>query len=303
MLCHTILLPLIIFTNVVITIIHEIVKTVCNWVSTVIRTVKEIVEKICSWLPWPLDKICNLVTKTIEIFETIWNWVCNTFIEKVFEVLIYIMQLFIFIARVICIIITIIISFPFFILCLVGLRLPSHIRVSIKVLTNRAGASAVTPAAIQASMDTMRTIYDQCSITVEFDGVERIVAPDLLVTPDDWSGFLAPWHAKYSQLAFGCCNQITVFFIDDISGSSNGLTYWGDNWCRVDAGANTDPTIMAHEVGHMCSLWHDDDNKNLMFSASGPPTNPRNILSGNQCCWMQASPFITGGSQRSISVG
>lgn len=296
MICHILLLPIVIFVNVVVTIIHEIVKTVCNWVSTVIKTVKKIVEKICSWLPWPLDKICDLVTKFIDVFETVWDWVCNTFIEKIFEAINYVLQLIVYIMRVICIIITIIISLPQFLLCLIGLKLPMHIRVSIKILTDRAGNSAVTAAAVQTSMDTMQTIYRQCGIAVDFEGVERIVAPDLLVTPDDWYGFLAPWHAKYSQMAYGCCNQITVFFIDDISGSSNGLTYWGDNWCRVDVGANGDPTIMAHEIGHMCSLTHDGDNTNLMFSTSGPPTNPRNTLSGTQCCWMQVSPFVTGGS-------
>lgn len=303
MFCHTILLPIVLLVNVVLTIIHEIVKTVCNLVSTVIKTVKEIFEKVCSWLPWPLDELCNLVKKVVEVIQTVWDWVCNTVIEKFFEVINYIMQLIVYISRIICIIVTIIISLPQFLLCLIGVRLPMHIRVSIKVLTDRAGNSAVTPAAVQSSMDTMRAIYRQCGITVDFEGVERIVAPDLLVTSDAWFGFLAPWHAKYSQMAYGCCNQITVFFIDDISGGSNGLTYWGDNWCRVDAGANTDPTIMAHEIGHMCSLTHNDDNDNLMFSDSGPPTNPRNELSGAQCCWMQVSPFVTAGSVLGLSRG
>jgi hypothetical protein len=298
MICHTILLPVVIFVNIILTIIREVVETVCNWVSTVIKTVKEVVQKICTWLPWPLDAICDLVTKVIEVFETVWNWVCNTVIKKIFDLIFYILQLFIFLVRVICIIITIIIGIPGFLLCLAGLRVPKHIRVMIKVITDERDQSAVTPAAIQSSIDTMREIYRQCNITVEFDGVERIVAPELLRTSDDWFGFLAFWHARYSALAFGCCNQITIFFIDDVTGTSNGLTYWGDNWCRVDAGANNDPTIMAHEVGHMCNLWHDDeDPTNLMFPASGPPANPRNTLSGNQCCWMRASTFVTSGKR------
>lgn len=297
MLCHIILLPIIIFVNVIVTIVHEIVKTVCNWVSTVVKIIKKIVEKVCSWLPWPLNKICNLVTKVIEVFETVWNWVCNTVIEKIFEAINYILQLIVYVARVVCIIVTIVISLPLVLLCLIGVKLPMHVRVTIKVMTDRAGNSKVTAKAIQDSMDTMRTVYRECGIAVEFDSVERIVAPDLLLTSDSTSGFLAPWHAKYSQMAFGCCNQITVFFIDDITGGSNGLTYWGDNWCRVDAGANNDPTIMAHEIGHMCSLTHNGNNTNLMFSTSGPPANPRNTLTAAQCCWMQASPFVTGGSR------
>jgi hypothetical protein len=296
MFCYSILLPLVIFVNVVVKIAREIVETVCNWVSTVIRTVKEVISRVCSWLPWPLDKVCNLVTKLVEVFETVWNWVCKTVIKTIFDIINYILQLVVYIARIICILVTIVITFPGFLLCLIGLKVPMHIRVAIKVLTDEKGNSAVTAAAVQSSMDTMRRIYAQCNIDVIFDGVERVVAPDLLKTSDDWFGFLAPWHAKYAAMTFGCCNQVTVFFIDDVTGTSNGLTYWGDNWCRVDAGANTDPTIMAHEVGHACSLWHDSDKNNLMFASSGPPANPRNTLSGAQCCWMRSSTFVTAGS-------
>jgi hypothetical protein len=65
---------------------------------------------------------------------------------------------------------------------------------------------------------------------------------------------------------------------------------------RVDAAANSDATIMAHEVGHVCSLWDvGDNNNNLMFADSGLPTNPRNTLTGFQCCTMRTSPFITAG--------
>lgn len=296
MICHIILLPLIIFINVVIEVVHEIVKTVCGYVTTTIKTVTEVLDKVCSWLPWPADKICNVVKKLVEVVQSFTEWVCNTIVDLVFSTINYFFQLVIHLVRVICIIVQIIISSPLWALCFMGLRMPMRIRVSIKVLTDEAGNSLVTDAAVQNSMDTMQVVFRQCGIEVAFEGVERVVAPDLLVTPDDASGFLSLWHAKYSKLAFGCCNQITVFFIDDISGGSNGYTYWGDNWCRVDAGANTDPTIMAHEVGHMCSLSHDDDVNNLMFEDSGPPTNPRDTLSGSQCCWMKLSPFVTVGN-------
>lgn len=295
MICYTLLLPLIILVDVILTIARQIVQTICSWVSTVISTIKQVVQKVCDWLPWPLDSICNWVTTAITVLETVWNWVCNTVISWVFDVINYFFQFIIWLVRVICIIVTVIISLPGLLLCSLGLRVPAHIRVSIKVITDNEGNSKVTDAAVQQSKDLMRKVYEQCDIRVEFDGVERVAAPDLLVTADAWWGLFAPWHAKYAALTFGCCNQVTVFFIDTITGTSNGLTYWGDNWCRVDSSANNDPTIMAHEVGHICNLWHDSSNTNLMFANSGPPTNPRNTLSGFQCCWMRTSPFIMTG--------
>lgn len=295
MICHAILLPLTIFVTVIIPIIQQIVTTVCSWVSSVISVVKTIVSKICSWLPWPLDAVCNLVTTVITVLQTVWNWVCNTFIQTIFSVITYLLSLIIFVIRIICIIVTIIISIPAWLLCMIGLKIPMHIRICIKVITNNDGVSLVTDASVQRSIEHMRRVYAQCDIDVQVDGIERIRAPKMLTTPDSWSGLFAPWHTWFSNHACSCCNQVTVYFVDKITGGSDGLTFWGDNWVRVDASANDDPTIMAHEVGHACSLWHVGDNNNLMFKSSGPPANPRNQLTTFQCCTMRTSTFVSAG--------
>lgn len=157
--------------------------------------------------------------------------------------------------------------------------------------------SQVTGEAIKQSIALMRRVYAQCGFGVTVDGIERVAQPSLLTsTNDSFWGLFSFWHAWFSQHACSCCGQVTVFFVDKIQGSADGFTFWGDNWCRVDATANSDPTIMAHEVGHALNLWHDSDNNNLMFANSGPPTNPRNTLTRFQCCWMRSSPFaLVGG--------
>ncbi len=294
MICQTLLLPFTILVSFVIPILQQIVTTVCNWVSSVISTIVNVVQQVCNWLPWPLSTLCNWVTKAITVLQTIWNWICNTVISFIFALITFLLNLIIYIVRIICIIITIIIRLPGFLLCLLGLSFRKRIRVCIKVLTNEKGESMLTNAAIEKSIETMTAVYRQCNILVEIDSISRIVKPDLLTSTDDSVGGLFTfWHSWFSSTACNCCDQVTVFFVDKIQGSSDGLTFWGDNWCRVDATANTDPTIMPHEVGHLCNLWHVSDNKDLMFPDSGPPTNPRNTLTSFQCCTMRLSTFVT----------
>ena len=296
MLCQTILMPLTILVTLILPIIQQILTTVCNWVSSVISVIKTVVSQVCSWLPWPLSTLCNWVTQLITVLETVWNWVCNTVVNTIITIITYIVNLIIYIVRIVCIIITIIISLPGWLLCMLGLSLPKRINLCIKVITDANDQSQVTPAAIQSSIDLMRSVYAMCNISVDVSSIERIANPDLLTsTSDSGWGLFSGWHSWFSSHACGCCNQVTVFFVDKISGSSDGFTYWGDNWCRVDATANSDPTIMAHEVGHICNLWHVSDNNDLMFPNSGPPTNPRNTLTSFQCCTMRTSPFINLG--------
>jgi len=295
MICQIVLLPLIFLLTVVTQIARQIATTVCSWVSSVFTIVETFFDQVCKWMPWPLDKLCDLVKRVVTTIQTVWDWVCNTVIEWVFDTIEQLLTFVIYITRIICIIVMILIGLPGWLLCMAGVKIPMRIRICIKVITDDKDNSLVTAAAIQNSIDTMTRIYATCGIDVQIDSTERIAAPDMLSTPDSWTGFLTKWHSWFTTQACGCCNQVTVFFVDKITGGSNGLTYWGDNWCRVDASAISDPTIMAHEVGHVCSLTHADDNNNLMFKNSGPPTNPRNTLTDTQCCWMRMSPFVTAG--------
>ena len=294
MICQTLLLPLTILVTLIIPIIQQIVTTICSWVSSIITTITTVVSQVCDWLPWPLDTVCDWVTTVIKAVQTVWNFICNTIINTIITIITYILNLVIYVVRIICIIINILIGLPGLVLCLLGLSPARRIRVCIKVLTDERGVSKVQDSAIESSIELMREVYKSCDINVHIDSIERIVNADLLSSTDDsFGGLFSLWHSWFSKTACSCCNQVTVFFLDKITGSSDGFTFWGDNWCRVDATANTDPTIMAHEIGHILSLWHVSDNNDLMFPTSGPPTNPRNTLTGFQCCTMRLSPFVT----------
>lgn len=289
--CRLLLFPLVFVLEVVIPIIEEIVSTICGWISSIIEVIKEVVSKICGWLPWPFNKLCKWVVDLITVFETVWDWVCETIIETIITFIKHVLNILVFITRWICILISFVTGFIPYLLCRLGLSNEKTVRICIKVLTDEKGNTKVNPEAIKKSMDTMSKIYGQCKIKVQFTGIEYIEKPEYLTgTGCGFGNIFTYWHSWFSSKACTCCNQITVFFVDEIEGAS-GCAIPGDNWCRVDAGINYDSTIIAHEVGHLLNLWsHSDDPNNLMF---GEFSTTSFNLTTHQCCTMRMSPFVT----------
>ncbi len=288
--CTSLLVPFYFIIQVLIPVIREIVKTVCAWVSTVITTVKEVVSKICGYLPWPLNKLCNWVTTLITVLETIWNFVCNTVIETILDWITQIITYVIYILRIICLVIHFIIGIPALILCLLGLHPKKKLRVCIKVLTDEKGNTTVTKDSVFENINSLKKIFSQCNIEVILTSIQFVVKPQYLSTTNcSFWGIFTSWHAWFATNTCSCCNEITVYFVDNITGAS-GCTYWGENFCRVDGGANSDPTVMAHEIGHILSLPHSSDSNNLMYASNSSSSTKLTHL---QCCIIRRSPFVT----------
>lgn len=290
--CYTLLLPFLILVQLIIPIIQTIVTTVCSWVSTVIQVVIQVLTQVCSWLPWPFNLVCNWVVQLVTVVQTVWDYICNTIIQTIITIITYLLYLLIYIVQIICIVINIILSPIPYLFCRLGITAEKKLRVCIKVLTDEQGNSQVTNDAIKESIVAMQEIYSKCKIKVEVTGVEYIVQPQYLTTTDcGFGNIFTMWHLWFSQNACWCCNQITVYFVDDIVGSVTGCAIPGDNWCRVDSEVNVDPTIMAHEVGHLLNLWsHSNDPNNLMYAfTSGTSYN----LTNHQCCTLRNSSFVT----------
>ena len=243
-------------------------------------------------MPWPFNLICNWVVQLITVVQTVWDYICNTVIQTIITIITYIAYLLIYIAQIICVLINIILSPISYLFCRLGLTAEKKVKICIKVLTDEQGNSEVTNDAIKKSIEAMTKIYSQCKIKVEVTGIEYIVKSEYLTGLScGFGNIFTLWHLWFSQNACWCCNQITVYFVDDIDGSVTGCAIPGDNWCRVDSAANVDPTIMAHEVGHLLNLWsHSNDPNNLMYAfTSGTSYN----LTSHQCCTMRSSSFVT----------
>ncbi|HVW66344.1 MAG TPA: matrixin family metalloprotease [Candidatus Peribacteraceae bacterium] len=288
--CSILLVPLYVILLVLIPVISQIIQTVCSWVSSVIQVITTVVSKICQSLPWPLSVLCKWVTTVLTTLQTVWNWICNTVIQTIITIITQIVSFLIYITHIICIIINIIIGIPAFLLCLLRLNPPKKLRVCIKILTDENGNSAVTPAAIKANIARMMMAYRECNIEVIILGTEYIVKPEYLSSTDSSpSSICSAWHLWFTQRACWCCNQVTVFVVDQIIGAG-GLTFWGDSWCRVDQDCNGDDSVMAHEVGHLLNLWHVNDPNNVMYPTYSPTSHN---FTSFQCCLAKRSPFVT----------
>jgi len=134
--CRLILEPIILIIKTFIQVARDIARTVCEFVTRTIRTVKEVVEKICKSLPWPLSLLCNLVTKLIEVIETITEWVCHEVIDRIFEWVQVVMEYIYYITRWICWLVTWITTrWIEYLLCRGGIEISKNIRVCVKVLS------------------------------------------------------------------------------------------------------------------------------------------------------------------------
>lgn len=290
--CTILLLPLFILLQVVIPVVTQVIQTACAWVSSVLQVVQQVMSQVCSSLPWPFKWVCNWVTTFITVLQTVWNWVCNTVINTVITFIKTLVGVLIYVAQVVCILINIVVGFPALLLCLLRFNPSKVLRVCIKILTDEAGNSAVTPLAIQQNIARMSSAFEGCRVGVRVMSVEHIVKPEYLTTTDSSpSSIFSGWHLWFTQHACGCCGQVTVFVVDQIIGAS-GLTFWGDSWCRIDAACNSDDTIMAHEVGHLVNLGHSSDPNNVMYSSYSATAHH---FTQRQCCLARRSPFVTYG--------
>lgn len=189
---------------------------------------------------------------------------------------------------------------------LAGWRLPKNLRLRVVILRDEAGQPLAEADAVLLSILEMAAIFrrvarvmllpaDPMLITV----TEPSPAPALDVHCDDgaWQEDLGPAGAYFRQLCaknlsgrlLGYGEPVTVFIVRQISkkgGCSLGpLT----NYVTLKASTlKRTQTLLAHEVGHACGLWHSSDKPNLMY-----PNGPGNELTPLQIAILRNSRHVT----------
>ena len=287
MLCNAVLTPIVLIVRTIIEVIRWVVRTVCEWVSTVIKTVKTIVEEVCKWLPWPLNKLCDLVTKVIEVFETVWDWVCHEVLDRIVDVIETIAEYVIYILKWVCWVIDWVIRFPGLILCWLGIEPRRFLTVCVKILADGAGTPAVPVATVQGWLGDTASILDRCRITLVVCAIEIVPKPEYLTsTTCEFSGMFKRFFTWFSNNTCGCCSTVTVYVVADIKDAS-GCAYPGTDWVTVDA--QGDGTVIVQEIGHLADLWgHTSDPNNVM---TDQPGGTHDQITSDQCCMIRTSRF------------
>lgn len=289
--CNWILSPIIALVRTLVRTVREVVRTVCEWVSTIIRTVREVVERICRSLPWPLSALCNLVTRLIEVVETVWDWVCREVIDRIIRWIEVVLEYVYYILRWVCWAIDWAFRLPELLLCLIGLTPRKFMRVCVKILTDAEGNPAIAVADVQNMMRDAAAILERCNIRLILNSTELVRKEEFLEgTTCNFGGMFSDFFLWFSERACQFPSAVTVYFVRDIDEAS-GCAYPGTNWVTVDE--DGDGTTVVQEIGHLADLWsHSSDPDNVMTDQRDPGGTHDQITRW-QCCMIRTSRFVS----------
>ncbi len=284
--CHSVLTPVILTVRLLIQVVREVVRTVCEWVTSTIRVVREVCEEVCGWLG-PFSFLCDWVCTLVEVVETVTEWVCREVIDRIISWVEVIFEYVAYILTWVCWVVDWIFRLPALLLCRIGFRPRRVMRICVKVLTDRRGVPAIPVADVEDMIADAAAILGRCNIelvVVDFDLVpqERFLEG----TTCEFGGMFSPFWVWFSQNACQRRCTTTVYFLRDIARAS-GCAYPGTNWVTVDA--QGDGTTIVQEIGHLADLWgHSDDPDNVM---TDQPGGTHDQITEWQCCVIRTSRF------------
>jgi hypothetical protein len=190
---------------------------------------------------------------------------------------------------------------------LLGICLPKKMRLCLVIFKLR-GEPLTTEAELQPFIDRTKQIYkDEADVNVHIEVSVGKSVPEKALDPpcgseawlQDWATLMGMW---YEQAAIAHCTlssgasvvglggPLYAFAVQDVTGGKSGCSLgpWS-NYIVFEAKGTCETTI-AHEIGHACSLWHQDDPENLMHGSCTPN---RGKLAGWQKVMVRASKYVT----------
>ena len=174
---------------------------------------------------------------------------------------------------------------------LVGIRIRKNVRICIIIL-NEDRLPVVDPQALQPAIAWAKaTFYDQAKVNLVVTDTKVVNSPSPADNLDVNANAGAAWDelwfpgSYFETAANGYCfesafsrlvalgSPIIVFVVRSVAGQATGcslstLTDYVTVERATFSGPTADPTVLAHELGHACSLLHIDGQENLMFANS-----------------------------------
>ncbi len=275
-------------------LVREIATTVCGYVTTTITTIKEVTKKICSWLPWPFNKVCDLVTKLIEVVETITEWICEEVIQRIIDWVEIIVEYIFYVLTWVCWIVEWVIRILDLIICWIGIRPRLYIRVCIKIITDNKNNPATSFEDATKIVGDAGELLKQCNIELIQTSLEYLKKQEFLSgTSCGLSALFSEYYLWFTaheciQPPFSFIAPVTIYFVDSIQGA-NACSIPGTNYVVITDGGNG--ASVAHEIGHLASIFsHSDDPRNIMYAK---PSDTKDKFTKNQCCLIRSSKYAT----------
>lgn len=282
---------------------HEECKNISHTVS----------ETICSWMPWPLDDLCDLVTKVVTevvcgivwVVVTVVSWVTRIVCETIYVIDWIITHLIGYLEWLINRIIT----FPEWLGCLIGISgFKKNLRICPIVIADKEGNPIVSVAEINRQIEAAKQIWaNQCNVNIISNDVTIVTDKSYLlyISGCDSGGYFASDRIDLGRLS--CCNGflkslnclrfpsgliwprhvLKCIWVNSIEGGKRGCYLLPESFVLIASTSAFD--TLAHEIGHAGDLLHQTDLDNLMTT----PTRTGSNLTSFQCCTFRTSRFLT----------
>lgn len=281
------------FVIAAFTFVTFVLEEICRWQSEIISYTREITNKICKqkWLSW----ICNIVNTIINVIETITKWICENVIKAIIDIIHIIIALIRIIFTVICTILTFVSGYFEYLMCTLNISVKKSVTVQIIIFTDKASNSTINYKSVEHAMNFTKEVFNKCNIRVIFPFVVYESDPTMINSTDCnpssmistiWYTDLNIYHTNYNLGSN--LNGLTIFLVDSINGSSPSCRFLNDPFVRIDSSINSNPSLIAHELGHIFGLNHSNNPVNLMHSN---PTELSVNLTEGDCCLLKRSLY------------
>ena len=170
------------------------------------------------------------------------------------------------------------------VLNLAGWQFPKNLRLRVVILRDEKGQPLAEAQAVLPSILEMAAIFRRVAkvsllpadpIILTAPGPAPTPALDVRCEDGAWQEDFGPAGAYFRRLAAknvsgrvtGYAEPVTVFIVRHISGKGGCSLGPLTNYATLKASTlSRSQTLLAHEVGHACGLWHSPDPQNLMFA-------------------------------------